>query len=89
MSDWHPIFYTSERAPGVWTMETPSDDVPFGRIELRRTTAGPRCKVILGREVMGWASLQLACERLSVGRLEQLQAGWNGPPNGRRALRSV
>lgn len=68
-------------------MKTPSDEAPFGRIELRRTSAGPRYKVMLGREVMGWAtSLQLACERLWVGRLEQLQAGRNGPPNGGGAI---
>lgn len=84
MTLWHPVFYTCEPTPGVWTMSAPGDDAPFGRIELRRTPQGPRYKVILGRDVIGWAAtLQLSCERLWVARLEQLQAGRNGPPNGR------
>lgn len=85
MSEWHPIFYTSEPAPGVWTMIAPGDDAPFGRIELRRTEAGPRYRVTLGRDVIGWAtSLRVACERLWVARLEAMQRGRDGPPNGGR-----
>lgn len=65
MTAWHPIFITTEPTPGVWEMKTDLDYAPLGKIELRRTDGGPRYKVTLHGELIGWAmSLKIATEKL-------------------------
>lgn len=87
-SDWHPIFLTAEPSPGVWTMKKAGDYVPFGQIELRRTKKGPRYKVTLRGEVIGWAgTLQVACERLWTAELEHAQRG-EGRPTERAKVKA-
>ncbi len=82
-SAWHPIFNTTETTPGRWEMQQSGDYGPFGTIELRRVNAGSlRYKVMLGSELIGWAStLQVACEALWVAHLEQQRNRREGIPN--------
>lgn len=82
---WHPFALTNEVSPGVWEMQHQTDYAPFGKIELRRVDGGTlRYKVTLGGATIGWSTtLKTACEQLWKTRLEKLQSGRSGPPNGR------
>ncbi|KDA05569.1 hypothetical protein DC31_13990 [Microbacterium sp. CH12i] len=84
-SEWHPFLLLTETEPGVWAAKSPTDYAPFGGIALRRTDAGPRYKVTLGNDVIGWAtSLRVASERLWRAYLERDADARKGPPNGAR-----
>lgn len=84
-SQWHPIFLTTEVEPGIWVMTAAHEQDGFGRILLRRVPDGRlRYKVLLGGELLGWAtSLQLACEHLYIAHQRARAAVYGGPPNGR------
>lgn len=84
MSDWHPIFLTTEVTPGTWEMTDPLAYAPFGRIELRRVDENRlRYKVWIGAKHIGWATtLQAACEGLYLERQKTRDAVYAGPPNG-------
>lgn len=72
----------TEEEPGMWSMRDGTDPSPFGGIAIRRTEAGIRYKVALGRDVIGWAtSLRVASERLWRAHLEQERQRRAGPPN--------
>lgn len=61
---WHPQLLARESPPAQWVM-LDSRHVEAGRIELRRTEAGPRYRVEHRGTVLGWAtSLKVASERL-------------------------
>lgn len=82
---WHPIFLTEEPTPGVWTMKHPTEDAPFGKIELRRVDGGLRYKVQLYGKVIGWATeLSTATERLWEAYTRDVGTRHQGPPNGGR-----
>lgn len=72
----------TEREPGMWSMQSELDYAPFGGIAIRRVGDEVRYKVVLGSEVIGWAtSLRVAAERLWRARLEQEKQRRSGRPN--------
>jgi hypothetical protein len=74
---WHPILNTVEREPGVWTLLGPLD-VEYGRIEIRRTDQGVKCRCELFGELIGWGnSLKYSCMRVHRAYLASL-----GPQGG-------
>ncbi|MFE1644122.1 hypothetical protein ACFM35_00900 [Microbacterium sp. P01] len=62
---WHPLYAARELEPGVWVL-TDAQDREYGRIEIRRVTAGVvRYRCAYRGELLGWSTtLRLACERV-------------------------
>lgn len=61
---WHPQLLARESPPAQWVM-LDARHAQAGRIELRRTEAGPRYRVEHRGILLGWAnSLKVASERL-------------------------
>lgn len=78
---WHPLLDAAEPEPGVWTLTAQFESQPHTVIELRRTVDGPRFRVQVRGELIGWATtLRLAIERGYGERIRQ-----HGPRGQARA----
>ena len=78
---WHPILDVAEPTPGVFTLTAQYESQPYCRVELRRTADGPRYRVQVRGELIGWATtLRLA---LSRGHGEWIRQ--HGPRGAARA----
>jgi len=87
-ADWHPFLSAEEPQPGVWTLTAQYDSEPYGRVEIRRTSDGPRYRVELYGQLIGWSTtLRLALDRVHGAYLKTLgpggaaKADWGARPD--------